>query len=179
MKKKYLFISVISLLLSFASISGVCFFRYNQVRYGFVNTEKLLNSFVESQKAMDELKKNEEDWLAKENVIKDSLTAFEHRINQLYEKMTVDEKKKVKQEQIEKIANLKKFREVKIESLKKMRNEKLQSVYTKINSAMSDFAVENHLDIVFASGNGSIIYGDGSTADLTEKFLIFLNKRFE
>ena len=179
MKKNYVFIVVVSMLLSLASIGCVFYYKNNQIHYGFLNTEKLLNSFVESQKAMDQLKKEDDAWQKKEDSLKDSLVVFESRMNLSYEKMSVNEKKKVRQEQIELLEGLNNLKKARNVSLQKMRTEKLQSVYTKINSALSDYAALKKIDLIFASSNGSIVYGNGSPADLTDDFLVFLNKRFE
>ena len=49
-------------------------------QYGFVNTEKILESFGESQKASGEIRVEEERWLTEARIIEDSLAAFEARI---------------------------------------------------------------------------------------------------
>jgi Skp family chaperone for outer membrane proteins len=179
MNKLTSFLAALAIVFSLAGLAAVAYFHNNNVNYGFVNTEKLLNSFVESQKAMDEIRVEEEKWTKERTIIEDSLKAFEERIAATYEKLTVDEKRKVKAEQVARIEELGRFNQARSAAIQNKRLEKLQSVYQKINAALVDFASEKGLDVVFASSNGSIIYGDGTDADLTEKFLLFLNNRFK
>ena len=179
MNKLTSFLAALAIVFSLAGLAAVAYFHNNNVNYGFVNTEKLLNSFVESQKALDEIRVEEEKWTKERTIIEDSLKAFEERIAATYEKLTVDEKRKVKAEQVARIEELGRFNQARSAAIQNKRLEKLQSVYQKINAALVDFASEKGLDVVFASSNGSIIYGDGTDADLTEKFLLFLNNRFK
>ena len=179
MNKFTSFIAALAIIFSIAALAAVAYFHNNNINYGFVNTEKLLNSFVESQKALDEIRIEEDRWVMERNVIEDSLKAFEKRIAASYEKLSVDEKRKVNAEHVSRIEELGRFNQARSTAIQNKRIEKLQNVYQKINAAMVDFASENGFDVVFASSNGSIVYGDGSDADLTEKFLRFLNNRFK
>lgn len=179
MNKLTSILAIFAILLSVGSISVVGYYKHKKIDYGFVNTEKLLNSFVESQKALDEIRAEEDRWVKERTVIEDSLKAFEKRIAETYSKLSVDEKRKIKSEQVNRIEELGRFNQARSAAIKNKRVEKLQSVYQKINAAMADFASERGLDVVFASSNGSIVYGDGTNADLTEEFLRFLNARFK
>jgi len=171
--------ALFSIIASFAGIVCVVFFLHNDINYGFVNTEKLLNSFVESQKALDEIRDEEEKWMKEKRIIEDSLYAFEARMKKTYKNLSIDEKKKMKKEQTARIEELARFNSARAQSIQNLRTEKLQGIYNKINAAMLDFATERGLDVVFASSNGSIVYGEGSDADLTDAFLCFLNARFK
>lgn len=179
MNKLTFFFAITAILLSVCGLATSIYIHKTTVHYGFVNSEKLLNSFVESQKALDEIRVEEERWLNERTVIEDSLKAFEKRIDSTYDKLSVDEKRKVKSEHVSRIEELGRFNQARATAIQNMRLEKLQGVYQKINSAMADFASERGLDVVFASSNGSIVYGDGTEADLTEEFLRFLNARFK
>lgn len=179
MNKMMSIAATFAIVLSLSSIAMVVYYKINLVNYGFVNTEKLLNSFVESQKALDEIRAEEEKWIAERTVIEDSLRAFEDRMNKTYATLSVKEKKKVKEEQVSRIEDLGRFNQVRSANIQNMRVEKLKNVYQKINAAMADFALSRGFDIVFASSNGSIVYGDGTKADLTDDFLLFLNQRFK
>ena len=178
MNKPSYIVAILALVLSIAGLATVAYYHNTKINYGFLNTEKLLNSFVESQKALDEIRAEEEKWVSERKIIEDSLKAFEERIAVNYEKLSVDEKRKVKAEHVSRIEELGRFNQARSTAIENKRLEKLQGVYQKINASMIDFASQNGLDVVFASSNGSIVYGDGSDADLTEKFLLFLNNRF-
>lgn len=171
--------AVLAIVISLVGVAYVVFLNQNEVHYGFVNTEKLMNSFVESQKALDEVKQAEGKWDADRAVIEDSLKAFETRMLESYEKLSVLEKTNMKKEQVSRIEELSRFNQARASAIQELRLQKLQSVYEKINASMSDFAKKKGLDIVFASSNGSIVYGDGSKVDITEDFLVFLNDRFK
>lgn len=179
MNKLTSLLAFFAITLSICSISVVGYYKYKKIDYGFVNTEKLLNSFVESQKALDEIHAEENRWVKERTIIEDSLKAFEERIAVNYDKLPVDEKRKLKSEQVSRIEELGRFNQARSAAIQNKRQEKLQGVYQKINAAMTDFASERGLDVVFASSNGSIVYGDGTDADLTEEFLRFLNARFK
>lgn len=179
MNKATSIIATLAIVLSICAIAMVGYYKASNVQYGFVNTEKLLNSFVESQKALDEIKAEEEKWNKERAIIEDSLRAFETRMAETYATLSVSEKKKVKSEQVSRIEELGRFNQARSSAIQKLQVEKLQNVYQKINAAMADFASERGIDIVFASSNGSIVYGDGTNADLTEDFLRFLNARFK
>lgn len=96
-----------------------------------------------------------------------------------YEKLSVAEKTEKKKEQVARIEELGRFNQARANSIQQLRVQKLQNVYEKINAAMADYAKKNGLDIVFATSNGSIVYGEGSKVDITEDFLVFLNDRFK
>lgn len=171
--------AILAVVISLVGIANIVFHCKNEVHYGFVNTEKLMNSFVESQKALEEVKLAEEKWNSERAVIEDSLKAFESRMAESYEKMTVEEKIKMKKEQVSRIEELGRFNQARANAIQQLHTQKLQNIYDKINSAVIDFAKKKGFDIVFASSNGSIVYGDGSKADVTEDFLVFLNDRFK
>ena len=171
--------AVLAVVISLVGVAYVAIHSKNEVHYGFVNTEKLMNSFVESQKALEEVKQAEEKWNSDRELIEDSLKAFEKRMMESYDKLSVAEKTDLKKEQVSRIEELGRFNQARASAIQELRLQKLQSVYEKINASMSDFAKKKGLDIVFASSNGSIVYGDGSKVDITEDFLVFLNDRFK
>ena len=179
MNKATSIIAALAIVLSICAIAMVGYYKASNVQYGFVNTEKLLNSFVESQKALDEIKAEDEKWNKERTIIEDSLRAFETRMAETYATLSVNDKQKIKSEQVSRIEELGRFNQARSSAIQKLQVEKLQNVYQKINAAMADFASERGIDIVFASSNGSIVYGDGTNADLTEDFLRFLNARFK
>src|SRR5574344_221256 len=172
---------IFALLSLVLSVAGLCFLGYSEhtrVRYGYVNTEKMLNSFIESQRALEEIKVEEKKWNASHQQIEDSLKAFEIRMNAKYEQASIPQKKAMKEEETRRIEELGRFEQASANKLASLRTETLQIVYQKINAAMADFAQDKGLAAVFASSNGSIVYGQGSAADLTDEFSRYLNERF-
>lgn len=176
--KKYGIVALVALFFSLAGLGGIAYYQYKTVRYGFVNTERLLNSFTEAKKAVDEINVDMEKWNTQRAVIEDSLKAFEKRMEESYASLSVEKKKELKSEQISRIEELGRFNQAQKKFVEEKRLEKLDGVYQKINAAMNDFAKEHGLDVVFASSNGSIVYGDGTKADLTEQFIQYLNARY-
>lgn len=172
-------LSILSVVLSLVSIAAVGYYHSTCIRYGFVNTEKMLSSFVESQRVLDNLRNEEEKWLAEKSIIEDSLASFERDLENKYESLSAEEKIKAKKEHMNRIEELGKFNIAREKAIQALQIEKMNSVYQKINSSMQEFAKEKKLDIVFASSNGSIVYGDGSKADVTEEFILFLNSRYK
>ena len=88
-EKAILFLAMV---LALASLAAAVYFHSTNVRYGFVNTEKILESFGESQKVSGEIRAEEERWLTEARIIEDSLAAFEARIQKDYGKLSVKEK---------------------------------------------------------------------------------------
>jgi len=179
MKNKILIIAIVSIVLSVAGLSWLAISEHNRVRFGFVNTEKLLTSFVESQKSMQEVRDEDAKWRKSYAIIDDSLKAFEQRMATVYDAAPLAEKKALKDEQVRRIEEMGRFEKAQAQKIQTMQTQKLQAIYDKINSAMTDFAKQEGLDLIFASSNGSIVYGDGTDADLTDAFSQFLNARFK
>lgn len=178
MNKKWAALLICSLLFSFAGLSIFAVSEHNRVRYGFVNTEKLMDSFVESQKVTQELQKENDRWRADSAVIGDSLAAFEMRMAAEYDAAPLARKAELKKEQVRRMEEAGRFEQARANKMQRLRLEKLQVVYQKINAALADFAADRGIDVIFASSNGSIVYGDGSRADLTAEFSHYLNERF-
>ena len=141
-------ISFLAIILSIFGLAISIYIHRTSIHYGFVNTEKLLNSFVESQKAMDEIRAEEQKWSVDRKIIEDSLKSFEDFISKNYSELSVDEKNKVKIEQVSRIEELGHFNQARSVAIQNMRLEKLQNVYQKINAAMADFAMERNLDVL-------------------------------
>lgn len=163
------------------SVGGVVFclvVKSSTVRYGFVNTEKLLTSFVGAQRVEGELRKEKDKWDSARRTMADSLAAFESRMELVYDSASLETKKRLKSEQVHRIEELGRFTKAEENGLIKMRSELMEPVYKQINSALAEFSRERGLDVVFASSNGSIVYGEGSRADITDDFVSFLNKRY-
>lgn len=178
MNRLCMLIGVVSLLLSVAGWFCVGAYQQNNIRYGFVNTERLLDGFSESKKAIERIAEEQGKWDLQRSIIEDSLKAFEKRMEEDYDTLPVEKKKAMKQEQVRRIEELGRFNRARANSIEKRRVEELQDVYRKINSAMEAFAGERGLDVVFASSDGNIVYGNGTRADLTDDFIEYLNGRF-
>ena len=108
----------------------------------------------------------------------DSLAAFESRMELVYDSASLETRTRLKSEQVRRIEELGRFTKAEENGLIKMRSELMEPVYKQINSALAEFSRERGLDVVFASSNGSIVYGEGSRADITDDFVSFLNKRY-
>lgn len=178
MNRVCVLLAVVSLLLSLAGWFFIGVFQQKNIRYGFVNTERLLNEFDESKRAVDRISEEQEKWNVQRAIIEDSLKAFEKRMELSYDSLSVEERKRLKQEQLRRMEELGRFNQARANSLEKRRVEELQAVYQKINVAIGTFAKERKLDVVFASSNGNIVYGNGTSADLTDDFVKFLNEQF-
>lgn len=175
---KWTVVSILSLAIALAGFSWLYISEKNKVRYGFVNTERLLLEFNESKKMMLEIREEEARWKRSLQEINDSLAAFERRMETEYTTTSLSRKRELKEEQIRRIEEMGRFEQAQSQRIMKIQNEKLQLVYDKINFSMSDFAKEIKLDLIFATSNGSIIYGEGSFADVTNDLIRYLNERF-
>lgn len=171
-------VSVLALLIAVMGVAYCLFMRQSSIRYGFVNTEKLMSTFVESQKVDVQVAAERVKWESARSTMQDSLVAFEDRMGRMYDTASVETRKELKSEQIRRMEELGRFEQAMSNGLQKMRTELMTPVYKEINEALAEYAREQGLDVVFASSNGSIVYGDGSKADITDGFVAFLNKRY-
>jgi len=179
MNKLCISFALAAILFSLAGWGFMGVWQYKSVHYGFVNTERLLNGFSESKKAVEKIEEEQKKWETQRLVIEDSLKAFEKRMESAYAGLSIEQKNAMKKEQFQRIEELDHFNQARAKSIEMRRVEELQGIYQKINVAMEDFAHEKKLDIVFASSNGNIVYGNGSSVDLTDEFVRFLNDRFK
>lgn len=172
-------LAAMSLVFSLSGIAYCIAVRHSSVHYGFINTEKLLDGFVESQKVQEKLLQEQLKWDNAQKTMEDSLSAFEERMMLEYDTASVTTKRMLKSEQIRRMEELGRFGKARAEGLKKLQSEQMGPVYQKINVSLEEYAKKHGLDVVFASSSGSIVYGEGSKADITEDFLFFLNGRFK
>ncbi len=174
--KLVVFSALLSLTLSISGIAWVVISHQKQAKFGFINTQIMLDSYLESQKTMKEIAANEDKWLKNHQIIVDSLKAFEQRVSVGYDKLPFEKRKEIKDEQIRRIEELRRFENAKEQTLGNAQAQKMQALYSKINVAIAEFAALEGLDLVFATSNGNIVYGEGAALDLTNKFVVFLNK---
>jgi Skp family chaperone for outer membrane proteins len=57
--------------------------------------------------------------------------------------------------------------------------EKMQGVYAKINAFMKEYGTAEGYEIIFGTANGSILYGEKTPADITDKVIQALSKKYE
>lgn len=179
MNKLTLFFALFSIFLSIVGFTVVIHESKATIHYGFVNTEKLLNSFTESRIAVESIQQEESKWSKKRSVLEDSLKAFEKRLEVVYDTISLEKKRALKKEHSQRIEELDRFGLAQETAISNMQTEKLAAIYEKINAAISEYAQTRNLDVIFASSHGSIVYGEGTAADLTQDFLQFLNARYE
>lgn len=172
-------LAFVALVLSIVGVVYCVVARQSSIHYAFINTEKMLGTIADAQQVSKELLREEEKWNKAKRQMEDSLQAFESLMSIQYDTASVKTKKALKAEQIHRIEELGRFEKAKTDGLQKMQVELMTPVYKRINEALAEYAKAHGLDIVFASSNGSIVYGEGAKADITADFVKFFNSRLQ
>lgn len=180
MRNKWMAVcAVLALALALAGSLFLYLGQQRQVRYGFVNTPVLLGAFSESAKIQKELQADQLKVQGDLQIIKDSLAAFEARMAVEYPQAALARKTELKREQIRRLEEAARFEETQQKRLAASQAEKLQGIYNKINAALVEYGASRGIDVIFGTADGNILYGIGTSADLTADFSAFLNTRYK
>lgn len=163
-------IGMIIVIICLISIFLVKDFSFAEVKFGYVDLNKIFNKYKKTIKADDELEKIQE----KKQKKREKLVS---RIRKLKDEMELlsDEAKKEKQENInQKIKELQEFdRDARNELLKK-RDDAAKEIINELDLAIKNIGKKESYTFIF--NEKSILYSDKSH-DLTDTLLKILNKR--
>lgn len=149
-----------------------------RVHFGFINTQKVLASFSEADKIQKEVDVQRQKFEGELQILKDSLAAFEKRMAESYARASMAEKTSLKKEQIRLLEQANRFEEVQSKKLLELQAQKMQDVFQKINGVLDEYGKYKGYDVIFGTAEGSILYGNGTAADLTAEFSHYLNDRY-
>jgi Skp family chaperone for outer membrane proteins len=148
-------------------------------KIAFVDTQRLLTGFKEAHKVNKEIEAEDGKWRKDLKTMEDSLKAHMDNMSANYDHADVKKKKEMQDELSVRNQQTNNFERVNVKRMQDLTNKKMAAVYEKINSLMKEYGKAKDYDIVFGTVNGSILYGEGTSADITDEFVELLNKRFE
>ncbi len=147
-------------------------------KVGYINSQRILEEFQESQEAQRTLDEEQNQWLAEAKKMEDEIKAMEDELES--QSLLISEEKKAEklQEIQKKYMEYQQFQqEIWGENGKLyQRNKELtQPIIDKVNAVIRKIGEEGDYDIIFDATMGNIVYAKDEY-DLTEIVLDDLNK---
>lgn len=148
-------------------------------KVAFVDSQRMLTSFKEANQVNKEVEVEDRKWKTALMAMEDSLQAFMDTMTVRYDNATLKEKGALEDELALRNQQINNFKRANVAKMQDISREKLAKVYDKINAFMKEFGKSGGYDVIFGTAQGSILYGEGSAADITDEFIRELNKRYE
>jgi outer membrane protein len=148
-------------------------------KIAFVDTQRLLTGFKESNKVNKEIEAIDMKWKGDFKAMQDSLKAFMDTMTVKYDKADVKGKKEMQEELELRNQQMNNFERINTKKMQDLSREKLSVVFEKVNAFMKEYGASKGYDVIFGTTQGNIIYGEGTAADITNDVLAKLNQRYE
>jgi len=150
-----------------------------QLKFGYIDSQKILESFKESQDAQKQLASLNEQWQQEAKNMQQDLQEKQDQLES--QSLLLSEEKK--NEKAQEIQNLYlRFQQFQQEKwgqqgeLFTKQKEFMQPVLDKINTAIRRIGAEEKYDYIFDVVQGNILYASPTQPDLTQRVLEELNK---
>ena len=151
-----------------------------QTRIGFVNTQKLMTGFKPAYEVEKHLQTEDEKFKSHLKILEDSLKSFMDSMAVLYQKANGAGKKRLQDQLAYKNQEINNISRAHARKMDEDRNSRMQGVYDKVNTYMGEFGKKEKYSIIFGTvQGGNILYGDGTSVDVTQKVLDGLNARYQ
>lgn len=148
-------------------------------KFAFVDTQRLLTAFKEAHRVNKEVEAEDKKWKTALKTMEDSLKAFMDTMTVKYDKAGLNEKREMQDELAVRNQQVNNFQRVNTGKMQELSREKLSKVYEKIDAYMKEYGKSHGYEIIFGTAQGSILYGEGTPADITHEVIEELNKRYE
>jgi outer membrane protein len=172
-------LGLLAVLLTLALSAFVFSHRSSSPRIAFINSQRLLMGFKDAIKVNKEVEEEDTKWRGVMKMMDDSLKAFMDSMSVKYDKADLKKKKEMQDELAVRNQEIGNFERVNTQKMQKLSQEKLATVYEKINAFLKEYGKQKSYDIIFGSTQGSILYGEGTAADVTDEVIGKLNQRYE
>lgn len=153
--------------------------RLEAKKVAFVDTQRLITGFKEAHKVNKEIQAEDEKWRKDLKAIEDSLKAHMDDMSANYDRSDAKSKKEMQDKLSLRNQQMNNFERMNVKRMQELTTKKMSSVYEKINASMKEYGKAKRYDIVFGTVSGSILYGEGTKADITDEVVELLNRRFE
>lgn len=147
-------------------------FSFAEVKFGYVDLNKIFNNYRKTIKADEELEKIQE----KKQKEREKLVSQVRKLKDEMELLSDEGKKKKQQEINQKIKELQEFDRDTRNKLLKKRDDAAKEIIDELDIVIKDMGKKEGYTFIF--NERFILYGDKSY-DLTDKVLKTLNKRYK
>lgn len=148
-------------------------------KVGFVDTQRLLVGFNDANKVNKELESEDTKWKASLKAMEDSLKAHMDSMSVKFDAADAKSRRVMQDELSARNQQVNNFQRFHTQRMQQLTQEKMKAVYAKIDVFMKEFGASKGYDIIFGTVSGSILYGEGTPADITNQVLEQLSKRYE
>lgn len=148
-------------------------------KIAFVDTQRLMTSFKEANQINKEIEAEDKKWKADLQLMNDSLKAFMDTMSVKFDAMDVKGKRLMQEELSLRNQQVNNFERVHTRRMQDASREKLAKVFEKVNAFMKEYGKANGYDVIFGTAQGSILFGEGSPADITNQVIEQINRRYE
>ncbi len=150
-----------------------------QMKLGYIDSQKIIESYKEAQDAQKQLASLNEQWQQEAKNMQQDLQEKQDQLES-QSLLLSEEKKNEKAQEIQNLyINFQQFQQQKWGQQGEVylkQKEFMQPVYDKINAAIRRLGAEDKYDYIFDVVAGGILYVSEGQADLTQRVLDELNK---
>ncbi len=155
-----------------ATMATIAFLKTPKV--GYIESSVMMEKYQGAIKARTEMNTKSEEW-------RKNISTLETELNQLNQEMVQNAAKwsratlQQKQEKMQqKQSEYGRYSRAINEKAQQLQNELFQPVYAELNTKIAEYGKAKGYDIIFGTvSGGNILYGD-KAADITEKFLEYV-----
>lgn len=154
--------------------------KSSEMKIGFVNSERVITGFKPAYEVEKGLLEKDSQFKAKLKVLEDSTKAFMDSMSVRYDNANQSMKKQIQDELSARNQQINNLNRAHMRAMEEERTAKMQGVYNKINSFLKEFGKGKGYSILFGTvQGGNILYGEGTSADVTEMVINGLNDRYK
>jgi outer membrane protein len=172
-------LTIVALVLAASALGLVAKLQSEARKFAFVDSQRLLTAFKEANQVNKEVEAEDKKWRAAMKTMEDSLKAFMDTMTVRYDKSSLKERRDLEDELAMRNQQINNFQKVNVGKMQELSREKLAKVYGKVDAFMKEYGKARGFDVIFGTSQGSILFGEGSPADITDEVIRELNKRYE
>ncbi|MBN1971869.1 MAG: OmpH family outer membrane protein [Candidatus Delongbacteria bacterium] len=159
-------------------ITLMAFSVFGELKFGYINAERIMTEYSESKKATEELQKLSKDRENEAMKMEAELKKLDEELKNMSMMLSEDKKREKMEEGKKKLVEYQAFKERVWGSegeLARKNIELTNPLLKKINDAIKVVSEKEGMDYVFDATNGTLVYSKPDY-DLTDKILMELNK---
>lgn len=148
-------------------------------KIAFVDTQRLMVGFKDANKVNKLLEAEDLKWKTDMGAMEDSLKRFMDSMTVKFDRADMKTKKAMQDELAMRNQQVNNFQRYHIKKMEEMTQDKMKDVYTKINVFMKEYGAAHKYDIIFGTSQGNILYGENTTADITDDVIKAIAAKYE
>lgn len=175
--KKFLLTGLIALVFSTALIAIYHFYAASTPKIGYVESDKLLAEYNQTQIAAKEIERNTTQLRNRFDTLKMEFDKMQQHFTDKLASFSAEERTKQEALMGQKQAELGRYYDSMSEEIKKLDETATQKLLKKIDRVVKKYGKENNYQFILgATQNGNIVYAENAT-NLTNAILQELNKK--